>query len=295
VYFNDLSDGQITTWAWNFENGIPASSSSQQPIVKWNTPGTYTVSLTVNGTAGSSTYTQSIIIYSNLTVSVSATSSVICAMEHVGLTAWGASTYIWSNQASGNSTVVSPTLTTSYNVLAIDTNGCSNNNQILITVKSLPTLNIATSNSLICVGQSCVLSISGASSYTWSTGEYGSSITVTPSVTANYSVTGTDNNSCLNSTNITQNVSVCMSLSYSNKKDEIEIFPNPTKEDIKIVSHTQIEKIEVVAITGQVLMTEIPTNINYVLHLENFANGIYFVNIYQNNSIIKREKVVLNK
>lgn len=75
----------------------------------------------------------------------------------------------------------------------------------------------------------------------------------------------------------------------------ISINPNPTNGLLTINCKTQLQKTEVVAITGQVLLSEIPTNISHTLHLENFANGIYFVNIYQNNRIIKREKVVLNK
>ena len=47
--------------------------------------------------------------------------------------------------------------------------------------------------------------------------------------------------------------------------------------------------------TGQILLSEVPANVLHTLHLENFANGIYYVNIYQNNHIVKREKIVLNK
>ncbi|MFN8115962.1 MAG: FG-GAP-like repeat-containing protein [Bacteroidia bacterium] len=75
----------------------------------------------------------------------------------------------------------------------------------------------------------------------------------------------------------------------------ISISPNPTNGSLTINSKTELQKIEVVSITGQVLLSEVPTNVYYTLHLDNFANGIYFVNIYQNNRIVKREKVMLNK
>jgi len=73
------------------------------------------------------------------------------------------------------------------------------------------------------------------------------------------------------------------------------IYPNPTNGSLTINSRTELKKIEVVAITGQVLLSEVPTNVSHTLQLDNFANGIYFVNLYQNNCIVKREKVVLNK
>jgi hypothetical protein len=75
----------------------------------------------------------------------------------------------------------------------------------------------------------------------------------------------------------------------------VSISPNPTNGSLTINSKTELQKIEVVAITGQLLLSEVPTNVSHTLLLDNFANGIYFVNLYQNNRIVKREKVILNK
>jgi len=73
------------------------------------------------------------------------------------------------------------------------------------------------------------------------------------------------------------------------------ISPNPTNGSLTINSKTELQKIEVLSVDGKVLVSETPTNVLHALHLENFANGIYFVNLYQNNRIVKREKVVLDK
>ena len=75
----------------------------------------------------------------------------------------------------------------------------------------------------------------------------------------------------------------------------ISTNPNPTNGSLIINSKTELQKIEVVSLTGQILLSEVPTNVSYTLHLENLSNGIYFVNVYQNNRIVKREKIVLNK
>ena len=56
VQFDDLSVGDITSWAWTFEGGDPATSSEQNPMVTYNTTGTWDVSLTVSGGTGSDTY-----------------------------------------------------------------------------------------------------------------------------------------------------------------------------------------------------------------------------------------------
>lgn len=53
VSFTDHSYYGPTTWSWNFTGGTPATSSTQNPTITYNTPGTYSVSLT-SGDGGSS-------------------------------------------------------------------------------------------------------------------------------------------------------------------------------------------------------------------------------------------------
>lgn len=77
--------------------------------------------------------------------------------------------------------------------------------------------------------------------------------------------------------------------------NEVSISPNPTNDLLTISSKTELQKIELVSITGQTLLNENSTSNSHTLHLENFVNGIYFVNMYQNNHIIKREKIIVNR
>ena len=57
VQFTDLSTGNPDTYLWTFEGGSPASSTNQNPLVVYNVPGNYTVSLTVSNSGGNDTYT----------------------------------------------------------------------------------------------------------------------------------------------------------------------------------------------------------------------------------------------
>ena len=51
VTFNDYSTAGTTSWNWAFPGGNPASSTEPQPVVTYNTPGLYDVTLIVsNGT-----------------------------------------------------------------------------------------------------------------------------------------------------------------------------------------------------------------------------------------------------
>ncbi|GAB4323854.1 MAG: hypothetical protein Kow00127_16530 [Bacteroidales bacterium] len=48
VQFTDLSTGNIQSWIWTFPGGEPATSSLQNPEVKYETPGLFDVSLTIS-------------------------------------------------------------------------------------------------------------------------------------------------------------------------------------------------------------------------------------------------------
>jgi len=46
IQFTDMSSNNTNSWLWNFEGGTPGSSTLQNPVIIYNLPGTYYVSLT---------------------------------------------------------------------------------------------------------------------------------------------------------------------------------------------------------------------------------------------------------
>ncbi|HOE03728.1 MAG TPA: PKD domain-containing protein [Bacteroidales bacterium] len=52
VSFTDLSTNSPTSWSWSFPGAATTTSSSQNPSIVYNTPGTYNVSLTVTNAYG---------------------------------------------------------------------------------------------------------------------------------------------------------------------------------------------------------------------------------------------------
>jgi PKD repeat protein len=58
VQFTDLSMYIPTSWSWTFEGGTPATSTDQNPLITYNTIGTYTVTLTATNELGSDTETK---------------------------------------------------------------------------------------------------------------------------------------------------------------------------------------------------------------------------------------------
>ncbi len=119
----------------------------------------------------------------------------ICNGSSTVLTAAGGVSYVWSTGATTAAITVNPTATSSYTVSATDSGGCTGTAAATVLVNNLPTISIS-GDLTICNGESTVLTAAGGSTYVWSTGATTAAITVTPTSTTNYAVTGTDANGC---------------------------------------------------------------------------------------------------
>ena len=83
VEFEDLSTGNPDTWLWDFGNGN--SSSQQNPIVVYSSPGIYTVKLTVSDASNQDVRIQTdfVKVYAQPTVSLDQNSTLFCVPEEV--------------------------------------------------------------------------------------------------------------------------------------------------------------------------------------------------------------------
>ncbi|MBI2967112.1 MAG: T9SS type A sorting domain-containing protein [Bacteroidetes bacterium] len=60
IQFNDVSfNGTVTTRTWTFTGGSPSAATDSTPVITYNNPGTFSVTLTVSNSAGSNTKTKS--------------------------------------------------------------------------------------------------------------------------------------------------------------------------------------------------------------------------------------------
>ncbi|WP_400078905.1 T9SS type A sorting domain-containing protein [Winogradskyella sp. R77965] len=125
----------------------------------------------------------------------------VCENETVVLTAEGGDTYLWNTGETTNSITVNPSEDTTYSV-EVFTNNCSDTDEVTIFTIESPDLTVSDDIVLIS-GNSAVLTVSGADSYTWNTGETSDSIVVSPSETTIYSVTGLAVNGCQSTEEIT--------------------------------------------------------------------------------------------
>jgi hypothetical protein len=139
----------------------------------------------------------------------------VCDGESVVLVATGglSGMYVWNADPSLSSTTAdaptaTPTATTIYTVEGTDINGCSNTDDITVTLNPLPPVNAGLDASF-CVGDSIQLNATGAVTYLWTFSASLSEINIpdpwaTPaSSPTTYFVTGTDANGCENTDDVT--------------------------------------------------------------------------------------------
>lgn len=71
----------------------------------------------------------------------------------------------------------------------------------------------------------------------------------------------------------------------TNKTFATVIFPNPANEVLNIVADQNINNIEVLNLSGQIISNINPDNEHVLLNVSDYAAGIYFVKVYTDNEV----------
>ena len=128
IAFSDLSSDNTTGWSWEFEGGVPATSTAPNPTVTYNTSGIYDVTLTVTNNSGADQITKS----DYITIIDPATSDFNFTVDGGDVTFENTSTnaddFAWEFGNGETSTDENPMYTYdasgTYNVVLSATNSC---------------------------------------------------------------------------------------------------------------------------------------------------------------------------
>jgi gliding motility-associated-like protein len=202
------SGGAGATYLWAGPGGF--GSALQTPtiaVTNATMAGTYTILVTL-ASGCTSTVLRDLIISSPPTVTLTSNTNTVCVSQPVILTGSGSSTYTWSPSSTltfttGSSTTASPSVTTTYTVV-VGAGTCTNSAVKTITVIPTPTLTV--SSATVCAGSVATLSVSGATSYLWSTGTTTNTESFSPSTTTTYTVLGANGGVCASVNSGTVNI-----------------------------------------------------------------------------------------
>lgn len=289
-----LTAGGANTYTWN--TSATTTTISVSPTV--------TTNYTVTGTAANgctNTAVRTLTVNPLPTINVASSSSTICAGQNANLIASGASTYTWMPGSLVGATVTAtPATNTTYTCTGSSAAGCNNTAVRTVTVNPLPTVLAASSNSLICTGQSATLTATGAATYIWNPGgATGNPVAMSPTVSTTYSVIGTSALGCNNSAVVTVSVSACLGVGNIVNAGVYSVFPNPTTGKLNITltvnKNTEINTV-ITDASGKVVMKQIlhfsATENSQSVNLSQLANGMYFVNLIDSENKTQQIKVV---
>jgi PKD repeat protein len=162
VQFTDSSIQNPTSWQWSFGDG--STSIDQNPTHTYNSSGTFTVQLIVDRNYPD-TLEKTITI--NAATADAGNDQDICPGETATLSASGGSSYEWSTSETTANISVSPASNTNYTVTVTDANGCTDSDQVLVTVNPEPSP--ALFDAVSCNGNNVTLDAQNpGASYQWS-------------------------------------------------------------------------------------------------------------------------------
>jgi hypothetical protein len=203
---------------------------------------------------------------------------MICSGDQVNLTAAGADTYLWSTgdqvpSISPAPTAQIPTLLT-YTVWGTNAlSGCTTPVTQQVLVNPVPQLFVVANNPAICAGDQAVLSAFGANTYAWSfNNQVGSNITVSPTVTTQYVVNGSNIYGC--SASYTQQITVKPAPTLS----VLSSNPDACKDDLLSltafggVSYQWMSNTSPILYQGPIINVQASTNTNFTV-VATGANG----------------------
>lgn len=145
VQFTDLSSGTTpTSWSWIFQGGTPSTSTVQNPVVTYTTPGFYTVSLTVDDGNGPTNKTDSAHIQVVLPTSTPSAITGVTApcefdIETYSVTNVAGAFYTWTLPAtwtgtSGSNSITATVGASGGNVEVTADNVCGSSSPSILTI-----------------------------------------------------------------------------------------------------------------------------------------------------------------
>jgi len=219
-----VSGGNTYTWT---PSATLTNANSANPTASPTTTTVYSVTgANIAGCVTATPATVTVTVNAVPALSLASNSYTICNGSSQTFTASGASSYTWTPAATltGANTAnptADPSTTTVYTVSGT-ANGCSPSSPLTLTltVNPLPVYSLTANSYTICNGNSQGLSVSGASTYTWTpattlSGANTANPTASPTSTTVYSVTGTSAAGCTNATPATVSVTVNPKPTYS--------------------------------------------------------------------------------
>ena len=108
---------------------------------------------------------------------------------------------------------------------------------------------------------------------------------VSPNETTTYSVVATDGLGCKGTGIVIVAVDPCLGLqSFNSSSSQVSVYPNPNSGVFTVELVNGVNKtIEVMDVTGRVVLSNTTTNNTTNVNISTLANGVYYVKVKSEN------------
>nr|MBA3704738.1 S8 family serine peptidase [Bacteroidota bacterium] len=308
VSFTDQTTGTApTTWNWTFGGGTPATSTTQNPTITYNTTGTYDVTLvTGDGSGGTATKTKVGYVVVSLLPNTPGTISglsnpCINTVETYFISGASGVTYNWTLPAtwtgSSNTNSISATVGSgSGNISVTATNTCGTSTASTFSVTPITTAGAVAGYNSNVLGDSVAFTSTSANatSWNWDFGDGTGSSIANPG--HRYTSNGTYNvkllvsNQC-GADSITKVVTITSVGITSHNSSSLKIYPNPasSKLFIELGSETLNYKgeINVMDVTGRIVKTAEVDGKQFAIDISALENGMYFIELKNTKEVFR--------
>jgi hypothetical protein len=173
-------------------------------------------------------------------------------------------------------------------ILTVNYDCSSDHIPVTVTI-DLPNLTV-TGNHTVCAGSSLILTASGADTYSWSTGHQGATVSMIPTASFVYTLSGTNAlTGCSAHKTVSVIYSQCLGLNTASESPGVRIYPNPLKDFLTVETLTS-EHIQVCDLFGKLLFEQTITEGSTQIDLRQWPAGVYFVKLgHKTAKLIKED------
>jgi hypothetical protein len=286
--YNEIIIGGYFGWTANLD-------PSPGVIQNYNAGNSNVNGFLINYASCTSTVVASPVVTNTLTAICDGGYYIMTASSAGGGINWYASSTSTTVLASGTSYNTNNPFTPAgvYSYYLTNNTGCGVSPQTVLnlTVSTIPTLTVATSNTLLCTGQQATITASGAMSYSLNNVSSPAVSVISPTTTTTYTIVGSNVGCPVTAVTITQSVSTCTGIEEATTNNLVSIYPNPANDFITVgvADANEGTTIHIINALGELVLTEKATSTSTTLKTENLTNGIYFVKVEsKNGSAIKK-------
>jgi hypothetical protein len=283
----NLTSTGADTYAWSTGDNGPSISATLTALGLNNI-----MVIGTNTLSGCTTLvSQNIEVKPSPNVNIYTASTEVCAGTLVHLTAFGASSYSWSNGGNNAIQTATPTGNTTYTVLGSNSSGCIGTAVISLTALPLPLVSASADRPVVCAGETVALTGTGALEYQWVTNDnyilLGSPVVISPTQAGNYTLTGTDANGCSSTAQVAIGIDACTGISSFAEGTSLMVYPNPTSGQLTVESnYAGNEILEITDVTGRILRTLICGPEQTSICLADLPGGIYYARLQHDNRTV---------